>query len=380
MSGKVLEGIKVLDLSRQFPGPYCTMILSDFGAEVLRIEDRRFQNDLNQWDVMRNKRHMTLNLKTDEGRDIFTRLLRNADVMVEGFRPGAAARLGIDYESVKKIRPDIIYCSVTGYGQTGPYSHMAGHDLNYISFAGLLELNGEKDGPPVIPPVQIGDIGGGLNAAIGVLLALFNRERTGKGQYIDISMMDAAAGFMFIPFRNWRDMGVEMQRGNMALTGQFPFYSVYETKDGRYFTLAAVENRFWTRICRVMGCEQYSADQICMGERKEEIEGFLRSEFKKKTLEEWYQVFKDEDVCFAKVLKLSDLLNDPQAKARNIITEIETGSGEKKATIGTVVKLSETPASFSRAPAVFGQHTEEVLAELGYSTEEIEKLKNEGIV
>ncbi len=380
MQGEVLEGIKVLDLSRQFPGPYCTMILADFGAEVLRIEDKRFQSDLYQWDVMRNKRHMTLNLKTEGGKDVFSHLLKDADVLVEGFRPGATERLGIDYESVKKIKPDIIYCSVTGYGQTGPYSHMVGHDLNYISFAGLLELSGEKGNPPVIPPVQIGDIGGGLNAAIGVLLALFHRQRTGEGQHIDISMMDAAIGFMYIPFQDQRDLGQALSRGEMALTGQFLFYSVYETKDGRYFTLAAIEPRFWMRICQVLGCEEYSRDQLCTGKRRDEIERFLRDKFKTKTLDEWHEVFKAEDVCFGKVLKLSEVKDDPQARARNIITTIDTCSGESKPTIGPVVKLSERPARIKSPPAEFGQHTEEVLRELGYSSEEIKRLSEEGVI
>jgi crotonobetainyl-CoA:carnitine CoA-transferase CaiB-like acyl-CoA transferase len=380
MSVRVLEGIKVLDLSRQFPGPYCTMILADFGAEVLRIEDKRFQSDLYQWDVMRNKRHMTLNLKTEKGKDIFSRLLKDADVLVEGFRPGVTERLGIDYESVKKIKPDIIYCSVTGYGQTGPYSHMVGHDLNYISFAGLLDLSGEKGTPPVIPPVQIGDIGGGLNAAIGVLLALFHRQRTGEGQHIDISMMDAAIGFLYIPFQDQRDLGQILERGEMTLTGRFPFYSVYETKDGRYLTLAAIEPRFWSRICQVLDCEQYTRDQLCAGKRKEEIESFLRDKFKTRTLEEWHEVFKDEDVCFGKVLKLSEVKDDPQARDRNIITSIETSSGKSKPTIGPVVKLSESPARIKSPPAEFGQHTEEVLKELGYSTEEIKGLSEEGVI
>jgi crotonobetainyl-CoA:carnitine CoA-transferase CaiB-like acyl-CoA transferase len=380
MASNALEGIRVLDLSRQFPGPYCTMILSDFGAEVLRIEDRRFQMDLFQWDAMRNKRHMTLNLKTDKGKEIFFKLLKDADVMVEGFRPGAAKRLGIDYESVSKLKPDIIYCSVTGYGQTGPYSGMAGHDLNYISFAGILDLIGESDRPPVIPPVQIGDIGGGLNAAIGILLALFHRQRTGEGQHVDISMMDAAIGFMNIPFTDMRDLGQPMQRGQMALTGQFPFYNVYETRDGRYITLAAVEPRFWERICQVMGCEQYSKNHICSGARREEIFRYLRERFKTKTQQEWYEVFKNEDVCFAKVLKLSEVHDDPQASHRQIITTIQTRAQKDKPTIGPVVKLSRTKGRIKSEPAEFGEHTEEVLKELGYSDAEIKNFREQGVV
>ena len=196
MKKRALEGIKVIDLSRQFPGPYCTMILADFGADVLRIEDRRFIKDLNAQPVMRNKRHMTLNLKTDRGKGIFFKLLKDTDVVVEGFRPGATERMGIGYNDLIKVKPDIIYCSLSGYGQTGPYKDMVGHDLNYISTAGITAVCGEPGRRLVIPPVQVADIGGGLNAAIGILLALFHRERTGEGQYVDVALTDAAVGFM----------------------------------------------------------------------------------------------------------------------------------------------------------------------------------------
>ncbi|MGD8258777.1 MAG: CoA transferase, partial [Desulfobacterales bacterium] len=193
-----LSGITVIDLSRLLPGPYCSMILADHGARVIAIEDRRFLADGLFFNIVnRNKEHMSLNLKTDEGKEIFFRLVQTADVLLEGFRPGVVNRLGVDYDSVRKVNSQIIYCSITGYGQNGPYRDRVGHDVNYLSNAGVLNLIGEPDRPPSIPGVQIADIaGGGMNAAIGILLALFAREKTGKGQYIDISMTDGMVAFL----------------------------------------------------------------------------------------------------------------------------------------------------------------------------------------
>jgi len=207
-----LSGIKILDLSRLLPGPYCSMILADHGARVIAIEDRRFMDDgLFFSQVYRNKEHMSLNLKTGEGKKIFFHLLNDADVILEGFRPGVVQRLGVDYDTVRKVNPKIIYCSISGYGQTGPYRDRAGHDVNYLSISGALDLIGQANRPPSIPGIQIADIaGGGMNAAIGILMALFARERTGKGQYIDISMTDGIVGFMPAAFFL------------KQITGQFP--------------------------------------------------------------------------------------------------------------------------------------------------------------
>ena len=193
-----LDGITVIDLSRLLPGPYCSMILADHGARVIAIEGRQFVADgLFFNTINRNKEHMSLNLKTEEGKQIFSRLVEKADVVLEGFRPGVVDRLGVDYGSVRKVNPKIIYCAITGYGQDGPFRDRVGHDVNYLSFAGVLNLMGEADRPPSIPGIQIADIAaGGMNAAIGILLALFAREKTGKGQYIDISMTDGMVGFL----------------------------------------------------------------------------------------------------------------------------------------------------------------------------------------
>jgi len=370
---KPLEGVKILDLSRQFPGPLCTMILADFGADVLCIEDRRFINDMSAWPVMRNKRHMCLNLKTAKGKDIFCRLVEGASAVVEGFRPGVTAGMGVAYEDVKKIKSDIIYCSLSGYGQTGPYKDMVGHDLNYIATAGILGLSGEPGRMPVIPPVQIADIGGGLNAAIGILVALFHHQRTGEGQYIDISLMDAAVGFMTVPMMQYADTGLVPECGKLILAGMFPFYSVYETKDGKFFTLGAVEQRFWKTLCTTLGCEEFQNDQFSTGKRRAEIQTTLCDIFKQKTRDEWFQILRDIDICVGRVLAVDEMIADPQVKHRRMIVEVESPNGGKKPIQGIVAKLSETPGEIVTGPARFGQHTEEVLKELGFSGGEIKE-------
>ncbi|MCX5910005.1 MAG: CaiB/BaiF CoA-transferase family protein [Deltaproteobacteria bacterium] len=260
---RALEGIKVLDLSRLLPGPYGSMILADLGAEVLRIEDRRFEGDgPGMPTVMRNKRHMTLNLKHPRGREIFYRLAKEADVLLEGFRPGVVKRLGIDYDSLKGIYPRLIYCSVTGYGQDGPYRKMVGHDVNYLSFGGVLGLTGERDRKPVIPPIQVADIAaGGMFAALGIMAALLYRERTGKGQYIDISMLDGVIAMLpFAASILWG--GGKPGKSDTLLSGRYPCYSVYETKDGEYISLGALEERFWVTLCRQLGREDYIPHQF----------------------------------------------------------------------------------------------------------------------
>lgn len=246
-----LSGVKVVDLSRLLPGPYCSMVLADHGAEVIAIEDSRFKaDDLYFSDVNRNKRHMTLNLKSEIGKDIFFQLARQADVILEGFRPGVVERLGVDYTTVQKVNPAIVYCSISGYGQDGPLKKNAGHDVNYMSRAGALGLIGEKDSAPVIPAVQFADIAGGsMNGVIGILLALYERQKSGLGQYIDISITDGMLGFLTLPYFLQKKNGQPQKRSDMMLSHRFACYNTYETKDNRYLAIGAVENRFWKNLC-----------------------------------------------------------------------------------------------------------------------------------
>ena len=379
---RVLENIKVLDLSRLFPGPYCSMILADLGAEVLRIEDRRFEGEgPGMPTVMRNKRHMTLNLKHPQGREIFFQLARGADVILEGFRPGVTERLGIDYVRMKKINRRLIYCSVTCYGQDGPYKDMVGHDVNYLSFGGVLGLTGEPGGKPVIPSIQVADLAaGGMYGAIGIMAALIVRQRTGKGQYIDISMLDGIIAMLPFPASLLWGSGKVPQKGDTLLSGRFPCYNVYETRDGDYISLGALEPRFWSALCKKLGREDYIAHQYDEGEKRLEIFLFLRQTFRGRTREEWMDELKELDVCFGKILHLDQAFEDPQVVHRKMVTEFHDEKKGKMKLLASPIKLSETPPDIRRGPASFGEHTEEVLKELGFQKEEIERMKRDGIV
>ena len=379
--GGALAGITVIDLSRMLPGPYCSMILADHGARVIAIEDKKYMSDdLFVSPVNRNKDHMTLNLKTKQGEEIFFKLARDADVLLEGFRPGVTKRLGIDYESVKEVNPRIIYCSITGYGQNGPYRDMAGHDVNYLSFAGILDLIGEKNGSPYIPGIQIADlVGGGMNAAIGILLALVARGKSGKGQYIDISMTDGMVGLLPIPLYLFQRHGKVPQRSDTFLSHRYACYNVYETADERYISIGAAENRFWQNLCNLLGVPEYVPLQYDDSHRQEILE-FFRKTFKRKTLEQWIKELGDKDVCWGKVQDFAEVLKDPLFLARDMVGEIKNERGESVAVLGIPVKLSDTPGGIRTAPVSFGQSTKKILEELGYTKREIEEFMEKGVV
>ena len=380
MSG-ALQGITVIDLSRMLPGPYCSMILADHGARVIAIEDKRFEaDDLYLSPVNRNKDHMTLNLKSQEGQSIFFKLIHTADVLMEGFRPGVTKRLGIDYEALKKVNPRIIYCSISGYGQDGPYRDVAGHDVNYLSFAGILDMIGEKDRTPCIPGIQIADlVGGGMNAAIGILLSIVARERTGKGQYIDISMTDGMVGLLSVPLHILQRSNRIPQRSDTFLSHRYACYNVYETADGRYISIGAVENRFWKNLCDVLGVPEYGPLQYDDNHR-EEILDFCRKAFKKRTADEWVKELRDKDVCWGRIQNLDEVLNDPLFLARDMVSEITDEKGKPVTMLGIPVKLSDTPGSIRSTAVGFGGSTEKILQELGYTKGQITEFIEKGVV
>lgn len=381
LNNGAMSGITVIDLSRLLPGPYCSMILADHGARVIAVEDKRFQADgLFLGPVMRNKEHMSLDLKTEAGRGVFDRLLAKADVLIEGFRPGVVERLGVDYDAVKARNPGIVYCSITGYGQTGPYRDRAGHDVNYLSVAGVLDLIGEADRPPSIPGVQIADIaGGGMNAAIGILMALVAREKTGEGQYIDISMTDSMVGMLPVPLFFKELLGKAPGRADSMLSHRYACYNTYQTGDGKYISIGAVEHRFWKVFCEKMDLSEYIPLQYDES-RREEIVDRVRSVFLTRSRADWEQVFGDHDICWASVASLEEAIDDPHNRAREMFVEIEDKTGGKTTTIGVPVKLSTTPGSVRTPPVSFGENTVDLLGELGYSAEEIDVLAKKNVV
>ena len=394
-----LEDIRVIDLSWQGPGPYCTMMLADLGADVIRVQEpglsgRRAASTAREETLPgndpkmvaynaheRNKRSMTLNLKHEEAKEAFYKLVKMSDVVVEGYRPGVAKRLQIDYETLRNVNPRLVYCSISGYGQDGPYARIAGHDINYISIAGALGIIGEKGKTPVIPLNLVADYGaGGMQAAFGILAALHARETTGKGQYVDISLADGVLSLLAAVISSYFMTGITPRRGEMLLNGGVPHYNVYQTKDGKYLSIGCLEPWLYENLCRTLGREDFILHQNTEGEKREEIFRTFREIFQGRTRDEWFDFLKDKDVCVGKVYDFEEIFDDPQLKHREMIVEVNHPAGGKIKQVGIPVKLSETPGAIRQPAAVRGEHTGAVLKELGYSVQAIEEMKASGDV
>ena len=389
-----LEGIKILDLSTMLPGPFCTMILADFGAEVIKVEAVkggdlfRGAKPLLQdtggafFQVNRNKKSISINLKSEEGKEIFYKLAKDADVIVEQYRPGVVTKLGVDYEAIKAINPKIVYCSLSGYGQDGPYKLQSGHDLNYISYAGILGLTARKGQAPTLPGVQVADIGGGaLYATIGILLALMAVKQNGIGQYIDTSMLDGAVSWLPILAAEYFVNGVPPKAGGAILIGQNACYEVYETKDGRYISIGAVEPHLWGNFCDKIGKEEFKGWQRDLA-KQDEMFTYLRAMFKNKTKAEWCEFLTDVDCCWAPVLNIDEVFENEQVLHRGMVFDMTDPQGQYGTIkeIGSAVKLSETPARRELFPPRKGQHNSEYLKKLGYTDEQVAEFTEKGII
>jgi crotonobetainyl-CoA:carnitine CoA-transferase CaiB-like acyl-CoA transferase len=396
-----LEGIKVLDLSNYVPGALCTMILADFGAEVIKVEPAKAfpmgdmgyspggkdkEREAAFFALNRNKKCIGLNLRSDEGRRIFHRMAKEADVVIEGYRPGVVERLGVDYKTIQGINPRIIYCSLSGYGQDGPYRLFSGHDINYISLAGVLGLIGPKEGPPTIPLNIIADFAGvSLYGTIGILLALEARNRTGKGQYIDHTYMEGALHLItWFTHRFFMD-GTVMKPGVSWAQGAYPHYGVYKTKDGKWLTIGCLEPHFWDNLCKAVGKEEYMPYKWTMAmtfqgpePKFDEIRAGMEKVFLTKTRDEWFDLLAANDVPVGKVNSLDETFQDPQILHRKMVIELDHPNLGKVKQVGILPKLSDTPGQFRRFAPVHGEHTDEILKALGFSGEEIEKLRKEG--
>lgn len=390
-----LEGIKVLDLSRLAPGPFCSMLLGDMGADVLLVEpppDSRAVGGLRgvsagdaargaAYDALRrNKRSIILNLREQEARDVFLRLADDADVVLEGFRPGVVKRLGADYDTLCARNPRIVYCSLSGYGQTGPYSGVVGHDINYISVGGALGAIGWPGTPPAIPMNVIADFaGGGLHAAYGILAALLARERTGRGQYVDIAMSDGVLYLLAQVISQHFMTGAVPQPGASLLNGAAPNYSVYRCSDGRWLSIGALEAHFFANLCRALECEQFIPVQYDSS-RWAEIAEHFRQRFATRSRDEWFEILKPLDICVAPVYSLDEALADPHNNARGMVTEVAHPQLGAVRQVGVGTKLSETPGTIRFPGPVPGQHTDEVLQSLGFDRSAIEALRAKGAV
>jgi crotonobetainyl-CoA:carnitine CoA-transferase CaiB-like acyl-CoA transferase len=383
-----LDDVRILDLSRLAPGPFCSMLLGDMGADVLLIEpppdSRAGQGGFPAGDahdaLRRNKRSIVLNLRDEEARTIFYRLAESADIVLEGFRPGVVKRLAVDYETLREKNPRLIYCSLSGYGQTGPYAGMVGHDINYISIGGALGMIGWPDQPPAIPLNVIADFAaGGLHAAYGILAALHARERTGRGQYVDIAMSDGVLYLLSMIVSGYFASGRVPERGATVLNGSVPHYNVYQCADGKWISLGSLEPHFWANHCRAMGREDFIPHQYDSAKR-EEIFAHFRRQFASKTRDEWFEILKQTDICVAPVLALDEALSNPHNLARNMVIEVEQPQGGRVKQVGIATKLSETPGAVRSTSPAPGQHTDAVLASLGYDAEAVGALRARGAV
>lgn len=400
-----LENIRIIDLSRMLPGPYCSMILADLGAEVIRVEDPKFpysspppfyQKGRHRFSafnaiLMRNKKSITLNLKKKKAKEIFYELVKEADVVLETFRPGIMEKLEIDYETLSNINKSIICCSLSGYGQTGPYKHIAGHDMNYVGLCGILDLNREreklnkeeKERKPVVPGIQAADIGGGMMAVIGILGAIIERENNPKheGQYIDVAMLDSVFSFnpMAAAYHFSKDKCGTIIPEN-PLHGSAPYYQIYKTKDDRYLTVGAIEMKFWHELCAGLERNDLKYKQGAKEEEREYVFKELQKEFLKKTQEEWIEIFKDKDACVAPIKDFGEACKDPQIRAREMVqTQNHPKIGEIK-NIASPIKYSRTPLKIGSLAPKVGEHTKEILKKMGNSREDIKEFKRNGII
>ncbi|WP_054692339.1 CaiB/BaiF CoA transferase family protein [Syntrophomonas palmitatica] len=389
-----LQGIKVLDLSRVLAGPFCTQVLTDYGAEVIKIEDphggdpARYQPPLIEgvgalfYLLNRNKKSISLDLRQREGQEIFKKLALESDVVIEQFRPGVMDRLGLDYETLRQINPGLIYCALSGFGQNGPLRESPGHDLNFQSLAGMALLNGIKGQKPVVPPLTMAALAGGsMYAVTAILMALFQREKSGQGQFCDVSILDGAISFMVQPLADWAANGNMPQRGESLLGGAYACYNIYQTQDGGYVSLAAVEGKFWQEFCIRMGYPEYSEQQWNLS-RQEGIYADIQAQFLTRKRDEWEQLFSDSGFCFSPLLNLEEICVHPQILARDLIKTIPDfrSSNHSLHLTGLPFVMSESPGEIHLIFSELGQHNQEVLGALGYRESEILDLKSRGII
>ena len=391
MAGPLKE-MKILDFTTLLPGPYATMTLADLGADVLRIVSGS-RPDLASFlppflpgtnlscaiaYLGRGKRCMTLNLKDPRAGGIVRKLIGEYDIVIEQFRPGVMAKLGLDYESLETANPSLIYCSLTGYGQTGPMRNRAGHDINYLARAGVAACSGRKETGPCLCGVQIADVASGSNhAVIGILAAVVHRHRTGEGQYVDVSMTDGAVAFNALFAAAYLVDGSENCCGEGVLNGG-SLYDFYETQDGKYLSFGGLEPQFFSAFCEAIGRPDLIPGGVIPADLprvKEEVGRVLKT----RTRDEWAAVFAKVDACVEPVLSLGEVLGDDQVRARGMVVEVDLPGGGKVKQPGHPIRYSATPPQYGPAGCVAGIHTREVLLGLGYGNDEIDQFEKTGL-
>ena len=378
----LLEGIKVVDFSKWLPGQYCGMLLGDYGADVIKIEDlagdatRKFWPEkapgMSYWHLMlnRNKRGVALDIKKAGGRKALAKLLAEADVFLEGFRPGYLARYGLDYETIHQINPRLVYCSITGFGQN---CHKPAHDLNVIGLAGLNSL--DDVGGACVSEVQVSAIGSGLNALSGIAMALLARERTGQGQWLDVNLYATALSMQVTGISSLWGCA---ETGDTTFGRTAHYYNIYRTQDGRFLTVGTIEPKFWQRFCDLLACPELEKRQFDFV-HEAELKQLVAEKIAQKTQKEWLELIGGAEFCVTPVCTLDEALRSQLTEQENILQEQECDLGKLRY-IGGPVKFSDAQSVIARRAPHLGEHTEEVLSCLGYSSEDIRALHDEGAI
>ena len=387
-----LKDLLVLDFTRLLPGPFATQLLGNLGADVIKIEDtgpgdymRTVPPSIQGVSyaylmVNRGKRSLSVDLKTKEGREILYKLVPKADIVMEQFRPHVMTELGMDYPTLVKRNPKLIYCSFSGYGQTGPAKDVPGHDITFEAHAGILGVGGDHDGRPAIPGVPMADLASGFNAAMSVLAALRTRDKTGKGELIDVSIFDTAVSLMVLNLARYLATGEEPVAGETLLTGTFPFYNLYEASDGGWLAVAVVEQKFWQAMCEIMELPELKDAQFADEREKSRVVTVLRSRFRSKPKAEWEALFAEANLPIVGVRTVAELVKDPQVKARELLPVVDVPGLWKMPVIGHPAKHTvSSTRNEARAPAK-GEDTEAILRSLGYTPKQIAALAKKGVV
>jgi alpha-methylacyl-CoA racemase len=385
-----LDDVRVLDLTRLLPGPFCTLLLADFGADVIKVEDTA-GGDYMRWmpplvddysamfhPLNRNKRSLAIDLKNPLGREAFLRLAATADVVVESFRPGVMDRLGIGFAALRDVNPRLVLCSISGYGQDGPFRDRAGHDLNYAAVAGVLLLGGSAGSAPAMPGLQVGDLGGGaLDAALAIMIALHHATRTGRGQHCDISMVDGLISWTAVHASQLFATAEVPGPGHGMLTGRYPCYRIYACADG-YLSVGALEPKFWREFVEVVGLPELAESGLVDGEEGQRTIAAVQALLRTRTRAQWEEVLAGHDVCVEPVLDIGETFEHPQVRSRGM--RLDAGDGRPTAQTGFPIRLTDSPARYRRAAPGYGEHTDEVLTEAGYGTEQLASLRAAGAI